>query len=45
MLNSASFNTVEPRFTDSRLSRTVSFVPGESRYILSKSNPFNTDTR
>ena len=39
------FNTVEPRFTDSRLSRTVSFEPGESRYILSKSNLFNTDTR
>ena len=37
--------TVEPRFTDTSLLRTISFVPGESPYIFSKFNPLNTDTR
>ena len=37
--------TVAPRFTDTSLLRTISFVPGESPYIFSKFNPLNTDTR
>ena len=36
--------TVEPRFTDTSLLRTISFVPGKSPYIFSKFNPLNTDT-
>ena len=37
-------NTVEPRFADIPLLRTVFFVPGESPYIFSKFNLLNTDT-
>ena len=33
-----------PLNTDTSLSRTVCFVPGESPYIFSKFNPLNTDT-
>ena len=31
--------TVEPRSTDTRFIRTISFVPAESSYIFSKINP------
>ena len=36
--------TVEPRPTDTRFIRTVSFVPTKSSYIFSKINPLYTDT-
>ena len=37
--------TVEPRFTDTSLLRTIFIVPRESPYIFSKFYPLNTDTR
>ena len=37
-------DTVEPRSTDTRFIRTVSFVPTKSSYIFSKINPLYTDT-
>ena len=36
--------TVEPRFTDTSLLRTIFIVPGKSPYIFSKFYPLNTDT-
>ena len=36
-------DTVEPRSTDTRFTRTVSFVPTKSSYIFSKFNPLYTD--
>ena len=35
--------TVEPLSTDTRILRTVAFVPTKSSYIFSKINPLNTD--
>ena len=36
--------TLETRFTDTRLIRSVSFVATKSSYIFSKINPLYTDT-
>ena len=37
--------TVEPRFTDTSLLRTIFIVPRESPYIFFKFYPLKTDTR
>ena len=37
--------TVEPRFTDTSLLRTIFIVRGQTPYIFSKFYPLKTDTR